>query len=165
MISSLNVLHREQRVLEDFKDIMKELKVHGVTIKNYDKLSEKEQEIIKREFFEQIYPVIMPIAIDATHPFPHLNNLSFALALKFEDRKENIKYGLIRIPRILPSFLKVENCLSPWSRVGWTTSVRELFQGLRKFFSNPFSEVTSEIGPDYLEELRKGREGKGKNGL
>ncbi len=116
---------------------MKELKVHGVTIKNYDKLSEKEQEIIKREFFEQIYPVIMPIAIDATHPFPHLNNLSFALALKFEDRKENIKYGLIRIPRILPSFLKVENCFIPMESVVDHFST-ELFQGLKKISSTPF---------------------------
>ncbi len=33
-------LHKEQKVLEaTFKDIMKELKVHGVTIKSYDKLS------------------------------------------------------------------------------------------------------------------------------
>jgi len=87
-------LHREHRTLESsYKEIMKELKNYNVTIKGYQKLSDKQKAIIKEQFFEQIYPVIMPIAIDATHPFPHLNNLSFALALKFEDKKEISNMG------------------------------------------------------------------------
>jgi len=68
-------LHKELKVLEEtFRDILNELEGHNITVKCYEKLSDVEQEVIKREFFEQIYPVIMPIAIDATHPFPHLNN-------------------------------------------------------------------------------------------
>jgi len=156
-------LHREQKILEaTFKDIMKELKEYGVTIKAYDELSEKQQEIIKREFFEQIYPVIMPIAIDATHPFPHLNNLSFALALKFEDRKSNIKYGLIRIPRILPSFLKIENCFIPMESVVDHFST-ELFQGLKKISSTAFRvtrnadiAIEEEEADDFMEILEEG---------
>ncbi len=104
----------------------------------------------------------MPIAIDATHPFPHLNNLSFALALKFEDRKENIKYGLIRIPRILPSFLKVENCFIPMESVVDHFST-ELFQGLKKISSTPFRvtrnadiEIEEEEADDFMEILEEG---------
>ena len=70
-------LHKEHKTLESsFKEIMRELKEYDVYVKNYSKLSDRQQEEIKEQFFEQIYPVIMPIAIDATHPFPHLNNLS-----------------------------------------------------------------------------------------
>lgn len=36
-------------------------------------------------FFSNIMPVIVPIAVDSTHPFPHLNNLSFSLAVKIID--------------------------------------------------------------------------------
>ena len=158
-----STLHREQKILETtFKDIMKELKAHGVTIKSYDKLSENQQEIIKNEFFEQIYPVIMPIAIDATHPFPHLNNLSFALALKFEDKKENIKYGLIRIPRILPSFLNIDNCFVPIESVVDYFST-ELFLGLKKISSTPFRvtrnadiAIEEEEADDFMEILEEG---------
>jgi polyphosphate kinase len=157
------LLHKEQKILEStFKDIIKELKANGVTIKTYDKLSEKQQEIIKKEFFEQIYPVIMPIAIDATHPFPHLNNLSFALALKFEDRKSNIKYGLIRIPRILPSFLNIDNCfISIESVVDYFST--ELFQGLKKISSTAFRVIRNadiaieeEEADDFMEILEEG---------
>ncbi len=158
-----STIHQEQKILEaTFKDIMKELKGHGVTIKGYEKLSETQQEIIKNEFFEQIYPVIMPIAIDATHPFPHLNNLSFALALKFEDKKENIRYGLIRLPRILPSFLNIDNCFVPIESVVDYFST-ELFIGLKKISSTPFRvtrnadiDIEEEEADDFMEMLEEG---------
>ncbi len=141
---------------------MNELEGHNITVKCYEKLSDVEQEVIKREFFEQIYPVIMPIAIDATHPFPHLNNLSFALALKFEDRRGDIKYGLIRIPRILPNFLKVNHTFVPIESVVDYFS-RELFSGLKKISSTPFRvtrnadiEIEEEEADDFMEILEEG---------
>jgi len=156
-------LHKELKVLEEtFRDILNELEGHNITVKCYEKLSDVEQEVIKREFFEQIYPVIMPIAIDATHPFPHLNNLSFALALKFEDRRGDIKYGLIRIPRILPNFLKVNHTFVPIESVVDYFS-RELFSGLKKISSTPFRvtrnadiEIEEEEADDFMEILEEG---------
>ena len=156
-------IHKEQKIVESsFQNIMNELQEHNVYIKNYTELSEKEQEVIKTEFFEQIYPVIMPIAIDAMHPFPHLNNLSFALALKMEDSKGNIKHGLIRIPRILPRFLQIEHCYIPIeSVVDYFSS--ELFQGLKKIASIPFRvtrnadlEIEEEEADDFIEIMEEG---------
>ena len=156
-------IHKEQKVVESsFQNIMTELKEHGVTIKNYTELSSKHQESIKTEFFEQIYPVIMPIAIDAMHPFPHLNNLSFALALKLEDSKGNSKHGLIRIPRILPRFLQVDHCYVPIENVVDHFS-GELFQGLTKIASIPFRvtrnadlEIEEEEADDFIEIMEEG---------
>jgi len=156
-------LHKEHKTLESsFKEIMRELKEYDIFIKNYSKLSDKQQEEIKEQFFEQIYPVIMPIAIDATHPFPHLNNLSFALALKFEDRKGNIKHGLIRIPRILPRFLEVDNCFVPIESIVEYFST-ELFHGLKRVSSTPFRvtrnadiEIEEEEADDFMEILEEG---------
>jgi len=156
-------LHKEHKTLESsFKEIMRELKEYDVSIKNYSKLSDKQQEEIKEQFFEQIYPVIMPIAIDATHPFPHLNNLSFALALKFEDRKGNIKHGLIRIPRILPRFLEVDHCFVPIESIVEYFST-ELFHGLKRVSSTPFRvtrnadiEIEEEEADDFMEILEEG---------
>jgi polyphosphate kinase len=156
-------IHKEQKVVESsFQNIMEELKEHGVTIKNYTELSSKHQESIKTEFFEQIYPVIMPIAIDAMHPFPHLNNLSFALALKLEDSKGNSKHGLIRIPRILPRFLQVDHCYVPIENVVDHFS-GELFQGLTKIASIPFRvtrnadlEIEEEEADDFIEIMEEG---------
>ena len=156
-------IHKEQKTVEaSFQNIMNELKEHHVYIKEYTELSEEHKEIIKTEFFEQIYPVIMPIAIDAMHPFPHLNNLSFALALKLEDSKGNIKHGLIRIPRIMPRFLQVDYCYVPIESVVDYFST-ELFQGLKKIASIPFRvtrnadlEIEEEEADDFIEIMEEG---------
>lgn len=156
-------IHKEQKVVESsFQEIMENLKLHEVTIKSFEELSIKQQEIIEDEFFEQIYPVIMPIAIDATHPFPHLNNLSFALALKLEDSQGNIKHGLIRIPRILPRFLQAGHCYVPIESVVDYFS-GELFEGLKKIASTPFRvtrnadlEIEEEEADDFIEIMEEG---------
>jgi len=156
-------IHKEQKVVESsFEEIMEDLKTHNVTIKSFEELSTKQQAIIEDEFFEQIYPVIMPIAIDTTHPFPHLNNLSFALALKLEDSQGNIKHGLIRIPRILPRFLQAGHCYVPIESVVDYFS-GELFEGLKKIASTPFRvtrnadlEIEEEEADDFIEIMEEG---------
>jgi polyphosphate kinase len=156
-------IHKEQKLVESsFYEIMKTLEKHSVSIKLFDDLTPKHQEVIRDEFFEQIYPVIMPIAIDATHPFPHLNNLSFALALKMEDSKGNIKHGLIRIPRILPRFLQVGHCYVPIESVVEHFS-GELFHGLKKVGATAFRvtrnadlEIEEEEADDFIEIMEEG---------
>lgn len=156
-------IHKEQKIVESsFEEIMEELKEHNVSIKSFAQLSSKQQQSIEDEFFEQIYPVIMPIAIDATHPFPHLNNLSFALALKLEDSKGNIQHGLIRLPRILPRFLQIGHCFVPIESVVDYFS-EELFQGLKKIASTPFRvtrnadlEIEEEEADDFIEIMEEG---------
>ena len=156
-------IHKEQKIVENsFRNIMKELHEHDVHIKCFKELSSKHQKIIEDEFFEQIYPVIMPIAIDATHPFPHLNNLSFALALKLKDSEGNIKHGLIRIPRILPRFLQVGHCYITIESVVDHFS-GELFHGLTKVASTAFRvtrnadlEIEEEEADDFIEIMEEG---------
>ena len=107
-------LHKEHQVLEScYTSIISELHTHGVNVKNYDALNKEEQEKLQEKFFNEIYPVIIPIAVDATHPFPHLNNLSFGLALTLEDESKHIKHGLVRIPRILPRFIQLGQTFIP----------------------------------------------------
>jgi len=156
-------IHKEQKAVESsFQNIMQELREHRIAIKNFNELSDKQQDLVSDIFFDQIYPVIMPIAIDATHPFPHLNNLSFALALKLEDSKGNIKHGLIRIPRILPRFIKVHHCYIPIENVV-DHFAEELFQGMTKVASTPFRvtrnadiEIEEQEADDFIEIMEEG---------
>ena len=69
-------LHQEQQVVEHYLNgILNKLEEEGLFIKSYNEVNQNEKNILNRYFKENIYPVIIPIAIDATHPFPHLNNL------------------------------------------------------------------------------------------
>ncbi|ARJ56875.1 RNA degradosome polyphosphate kinase [Campylobacter cuniculorum] len=105
-------IHKEKELLESyFKRITAELAKENLFIKNYEELDEKLKLKCDEYFFSNIFPVIVPIAVDATHPFPHLNNLSFALAVKICDKMDTklIKFGMIRIPRVLPRFYEVSS--------------------------------------------------------
>ncbi len=103
-------LHEEKLQVEiSYKEIVQELLKENLVISDYEKISEELKEEAQEYFFKNIFPVIIPIAVDATHPFPHLNNLSFSLAVKLEDKDnpEETKYGMVRIPRLLPRFIQL----------------------------------------------------------
>ena len=165
-------LHKEHQVLETcYTSIISELHTNAVHIKEYDTLSDDEKSVIKEMFFHEIYPVIIPIAVDATHPFPHLNNLSFGLALTLKDDNKNVKHGLIRIPRILPRFLQIEQTFVPIESVV-EHFASELFPGFTPHASTPFRvtrnadiEIEEEEADDFLQLLEEGLRSRNKGSL
>ena len=165
-------LHKEYEVVEScYGSIIAALHKNGVNVKPYDTLNDKEKATIKKMFFHEIYPVIIPIAIDATHPFPHLNNLSFGLAMTLKDDSKNIKHGLIRIPRILPRFLQLEETFVPIESVV-EHFASELFPGFTHVASTPFRvtrnadiEIEEEEADDFLEILQEGLRSRNKGSL
>ncbi|EAJ0335555.1 RNA degradosome polyphosphate kinase [Campylobacter lari] len=107
-----NYLHEEKYVVEQyFTKITQDLEKENLFIRLYEELDEDLKQQCNEHFFSNIFPVIVPIAVDATHPFPHLNNLSFSLAVKLCDpmHSELLKFGMIRIPRVLPRFYQVSS--------------------------------------------------------
>ena len=94
-----------------YKDTLKLLEDKGLFVKNYNEIDETLRAKCDEYFFSNILPVIVPIAVDATHPYPHLNNLSFGLAVKLSDieHPEILKYGMIRISRVLPRFYQASD--------------------------------------------------------
>ena len=100
-------LHKEKHLLEKyFIQTTKELEKEKLFIKFYQELDEKAQHKCDEFFFSNVLAVIVPIAVDSTHPFPHLANLSFSLAVKLCDpiNSSVIKFGMIKIPSVLPRF-------------------------------------------------------------
>jgi len=158
-------LHKEKKQVEEtFYEIIDKLKKEGLFIKNYKDLDEKTKKEVDNYFFTQLYPVIVPIAVDATHPFPHLNNLSFALVIKLADiQNENeIKYALIRIPRVLPRFIQLDNTYVPIESIV-QEHINTLFPGYKLISSAPFRvtrnadiEIEEEEADDFMELLEEG---------
>ena len=108
-------LSSEKAVIQSsYEEIVKDLEQENLFIKDYTELSHALAKKSDEYFFSNILPVIVPIAVNATHPFPHLNNLSFSLAVKLQDSEkedddENFKFGMIRIPRVLPRFFQASD--------------------------------------------------------
>jgi len=159
-------LHQEQQVLEHcMVGILKKLELEGISIKSYDEVNQHEKNYLNRYFHENIYPVIIPIAIDATHPFPHLNNLSFGLIVKLLDSdNENIeRFGLVRVPRVVSRFIELENNTYVPVESVVAKHIEDLFPGftLLKYAAfrvtrNADIEIEEEEADDFMEILEEG---------
>ncbi len=159
-------LHAEkERVKNCYEEITSALKEEGLFIKKYHELSSELQAKADAHFFNNLYPVIIPIAIDATHPFPHLNNLSFALAVKLVDKEDKniIKFGLIRIPRVLSRFVELENSIFVSIESIVRRHIETLFSGYEcaqsiafKVTRNADLVIEEEEAEDFLELLEQG---------
>jgi len=159
-------LHQEQQVLEHcMGGILKKLELEGMSVKLYEEVNQNEKNQLKRFFYEEIYPVIIPIAVDATHPFPHLNNLSFGLIVKLYDSDDESieRFGIIRVPRVLSRFIELENGVYVPIESLVSQHVEDLFPGytLAKYASfrvtrNADIAIEEEEADDFMEILEEG---------
>jgi len=145
-----NYLHDELKTLEkSYKEIVEKLKEENLYITRYQHLSDEQNEF----FYKQIFPVIIPIAVDATHPFPPLNNLSFSLALKLVDdeNEDDVKFAMIRIPRILPRFIQIDDNTYVTIESLVRVHAEDIFPGY-KVISTAYFRVTRNADLDIEEE-------------
>jgi polyphosphate kinase len=82
----------------------------GIAFKKVEELSKPEFSWLKNYFKREIFPVLTPLAIDPTHPFPLILNksLNLIVALKNQRRKNaGTLMALVPVPRILPRLLQI----------------------------------------------------------
>ena len=152
-------------VEKHYKDALRELAQNGLFMKNYDEISPELRAKCDEYFFSNILPVIVPIAVDATHPYPHLNNLSFSLAVKLadSDSPEIIKFGMIRISRVLPRFYQAaDNVYVPIETIVHRHA-EEIFPGYKLLSSAAFRVtrnadivIEEEEADDFMMILEQG---------
>ena len=166
LIDIRQYLHQEQQVVEFcMSDIFKSLEHEGIFVKKYKDLNAVEKKTINRKFFEGIYPIIIPIAVDATHPFPHLNNLSFGIIVKLLDKDDSTveRFGIVRVPRVLSRFVELsEGMYVPIEDVV-AEHIEDIFPGYQLLKSVPFRitrnadiAIEEEEADDFLEILEEG---------
>lgn len=159
-------LKAEKTKLEEcYLNIKEELKKVGLFIKTYEETTKEQKKELQNYFLNHLYPIVVPIAVDATHPFPHLNNLSYVLALKLQslDNPNEIKFGMTRISRMLPGFVKLggDTYVQTDSIVAEFT--HELFPGFKvlswsafRVTRNADMEIEEEEADDFMALMTEG---------
>ncbi len=83
-----------------------ELVAEGIRYSDWSTLDEDDREYLVREFEEQVFPVLTPLAVDPAHPFPWISNLSLNLAVFVRDpRTDETLFARVKVPPILPRFI------------------------------------------------------------
>ena len=104
--------------------LRKKLINKGIHILDYVDLNQEQRTYLNQFFEEHIFPVLTPLAVDPSHPFPYISNLSLNLAVvvKDPDLDEEL-FARIKIPRVLSRFIPLPKELGQRLRgkvVVWT---------------------------------------------
>lgn len=90
------------------KDLKKQLSDRGIHIIDYLDLNQEQRTHLNQFFEEHIFPVLTPLAVDPSHPFPYISNLSLnlAVAVKDPDTQEEL-FARVKVPKVLPRFVEL----------------------------------------------------------
>lgn len=159
-------LHEEKKQLEaNFFEVRQQLEGEGLFIKEFKELDKSQKRELKDYFDAYLYPIIIPIAVDATHPFPHLNNLSFAIVAKLQNSEnpQEVNFGMVRIPRMLPRFIELEDNIYVPIETVVGEFIGEVFAGYEALAYAPFRvtrnadmEIEEEEADDFMELMEEG---------
>ncbi|WP_425146423.1 polyphosphate kinase 1 [Deinococcus sp.] len=89
---------------------MTDLHAAGVRIVRVTDLGKKARAALHAHYLSQIQPVLTPLVVDPSHPFPYISNLSLNLAvlLRDDDSTDGREFARVKIPvGVLPRFVQI----------------------------------------------------------
>ncbi len=82
-------------------------------IEHHEDMTVKEAEYADKYFMENVYPVLTPMAVDSSRPFPLIRNKSLNLGalVRKKDGEDELEFATVQVPSVLPRIvpLKVED--------------------------------------------------------
>ena len=80
----------------------------GIEVTRWDELGEDDRKNLYDYFQAQVFPVLMPLAVDPAHPFPYISGLSLNLAIRIRNAKTGRQeFARLKVPPMLPRFVEV----------------------------------------------------------
>ena len=116
------------------ESIFPQLTNANIGIVKWEDLSPVEREVVDATFKSKIFPVLTPLAVDPSHPFPYISGLSLNLAVVVKNpESESELFARIKIPSNLPRFVETakgdERRFIPLEQV-ITAHIGDLFPGM-----------------------------------
>jgi polyphosphate kinase len=87
-------------------EVLPALQAHQIDLIHWNELLEDERNYVTKLFRERIYPVLTPLAVDPSHPFPYISGLSLNLAVILKNPATNeATFARVKVPPILSRFI------------------------------------------------------------
>ena len=137
------------------EEIRPQLEQQGIVVATYDSLSRDERERADEYFREDVFPVLTPLAVDPSHPFPYISGLSlnFGMMVRAADSDdEKGSFVRLKVPPVLPGLIKVSDDakFTLLSEV-IAANLGSLFPGMTVLHANTF-RVTRDADMDIRED-------------
>ena len=93
------------------RSLLPQLAENGLkVISHHEDLSEEQQKFVDRYFKENVYPVLTPMAVDSSRPFPLIRNKSLnigAILKKKNEKKAEEEFATVQVPAVLPRIIRL----------------------------------------------------------
>ncbi|AXE37929.1 RNA degradosome polyphosphate kinase [Acidipropionibacterium virtanenii] len=104
------ILDRTHQLVADqskvFADVVRpQLAEEGIHILAWSELDDEEKDRMRTLFSERVFPVLTPLAVDPSHPFPYIRGLSINLAVMLRNPVTGAdQFARVKVPSVLPRF-------------------------------------------------------------
>ncbi|GAB2475203.1 polyphosphate kinase [Jatrophihabitans fulvus] len=89
-------------------DVAPALEGEGIHIRRWDDLDDEERRRLADYFQSKVFPVLTPLAVDPSHPFPYISGLSLNLAVIVREPDEKVqRFARVKVPNNVPRFVVV----------------------------------------------------------
>jgi polyphosphate kinase len=91
-------------------ELLPALAKHQIRLLPVGQLNSKAAQTAKEFYDRRVYPMLTPVTVDPTHPFPHVLNKALCIAFLLRKRKGSAEkpfFGVVTVPRALPRLLRV----------------------------------------------------------
>ena len=158
----------QDRHAKVFREMVKPaLDEAGIHIETWADLDEADRTRIDEIFSRQIFPVLMPLAVDPAHPFPYISGLSLNIGVRVRNPKTGKEeFARLKVPTNLPRFVELPDDLSGQTRFIpledlISNHLEELFPGMEIIAHHEFRVTRNEdveVEEDPNENLQQALE-------
>ena len=138
-------------------------------ISEHEELNEKDGQFVDRFFHESVYPVLTPMAVDSSRPFPLIRNKSLNIAALVQKKQGDgdLEFAMVQVPSGLPRIVELPVEEDGTRRVILLEEIiernmKELFLNYNIVSAHPFRimrnadfTLDEEEAEDLLEEIQK----------
>lgn len=114
------VTQETHKLVEDMykvynKMLIPKLKENGlIVVSRYEDLTAEEEKWVDKYFMDNVYPVLTPMAVDSSRPFPLIRNktLNIGALVKKKNGDGEIEFATVQVPSVLNRLVEIENASS-----------------------------------------------------
>jgi len=120
------------------RELLPQLAKNGIRVLNASELNAKRAAWARKYFQEEVFPMLTPLAVDASHPFPELLNKSHNLLVRAKTKRRGEPLlAIVQVPRVVPRLILMPRGKGddePWEYIYLASLIKqhiaELFPGL-----------------------------------
>lgn len=78
-------------------------------VTEYEKLTKEQEDYVDTYFQQEVFPVLTPMAVDSSRPFPLIRNKSLNIGALLMDKKkkDTIDFATVQVPSVLPRVVMI----------------------------------------------------------